>query len=83
MKHSTNDVECPMHAPAAVDHDCHCPTIGCSQTTQGFMALLGPIGVLPAVVSMTAPDQISGALPLTASSRISLAPVPVSPPPRV
>lgn len=82
MHRSMKDTECPMHAQAAVDHDCHCPRLGCSQTDQGFLALLGPIGVLPPAASTFALRQIGDAVPVTASSSISLAPVPASPPPR-
>jgi hypothetical protein len=82
MQHSTQDAECPMHAPTAVDHDCHCPTLGCSQTTQGFMALLGPIGVLPAPASVFSLHHVGDAVPMTVSSSHSLAPVPDAPPPR-
>jgi hypothetical protein len=82
MHHSSKTAECPMHAPAAVQHDCHCPRLGCSQTDQGYLALLGPIGVLPAAPSTFALHRIGDAIPLTPSSNISLAPVPASPPPR-
>jgi hypothetical protein len=83
MHHATKDVECPMHAQAAVDHDCHCPILSCSQTDQGFLALLGPIGVLPAAASTFGLHQIGDAVRVAASSSISLAPVPAAPPPRV
>jgi hypothetical protein len=80
MHHEVKTVECPMHA--AVPHDCHCPQIGCSQTDQGFLALLGPIGVLPAAASTFSLHQIGDAVMLTAPSSVSLAPAPVAPPPR-
>jgi hypothetical protein len=83
MHHSMNAAECPMHAKAAVDHDCHCPRLGCSQTDLGFLALLGPIGVLPASSSLFALHQVGDAVTVTPSSSISLAPAPVAPPPRV
>jgi hypothetical protein len=80
MHHEMKTVECPMHA--SMPHDCHCPQIGCSQTDQGFLALLGPIGVLPAVASAFSLHQIGDAVILAAPSSASLAPVPASPPPR-
>jgi hypothetical protein len=82
MHHAMKDVECPLHAQATADRDCHCPRLGCSETDQGFMALLGPIGVLPPAASAFALHQIGDAVPMTASSSINLAPAPLAPPPR-
>src|SRR6476660_9542596 len=65
MRHEhakTASAECPMHAAAAADHDCHCPQMGCSQTDQGFLALLGPIGVLPSVVSVFSLHAVGDAI---------------------
>jgi hypothetical protein len=73
---------CPMHAAKGVAHECDCPTLGCAQTDKGFMALYGPIGVLPAPSLMTAPHRVGDAATLVTPSTISLAPVPLSPPPR-
>ena len=39
---------CPLHADKHGTHDCDCPTIGCSQTDAGFMAVFGAVGILPA-----------------------------------
>jgi hypothetical protein len=83
MRHDMKTTECPMHAPATVDHDCHCPKLGCAQTDQGFLALLGPIGVLPAAASTFSLHQIGDAVMVASPSSVSLAPVPAAPPPRV
>ncbi len=83
MQHATKDTECPLHAQAATDRDCRCPRLACSQTNQGFLALLGPIGVLPPAVSTFALHQIGDVLLTMPSSSISLAHVPPAPPPRV
>lgn len=82
MHHSTADAECPMHAKVAVDHDCHCPVLRCSATHEGFLALLGPIGVLPPTSPFPVIDQAVGAVFVAVSSSISFAPNPVAPPPR-
>ena len=37
---------CPMHGSTG-SHKCDCPTMGCSQTDTGFMALFGSVGTLP------------------------------------
>lgn len=83
MQHATQDAECPMHTQARSDQDCQCPRLGCSQTTEGFMALLGPIGVLPAPASAFALHHVGDAVPVAASSSLNLVPVPDAPPPRV
>ena len=38
---------CPLHGDKHGTHDCDCPTIGCSQTDAGFMAVFGAVGILP------------------------------------
>jgi len=82
MRHAPAAADCPLHAPAATEHDCRCPRLGCSQTELGFLALLGPIGVLPAVPSPIALHQAGDAVPFVAPLHLNLAAVPVAPPPR-
>ena len=82
MQHAaTAEAACPLHAQAMV-HDCNCPRLGCSQTDNGFMALFGPIGVLPSPTSIQVPHVTSNAALLMSPSTTSLAPAPVAPPPR-
>lgn len=73
---------CPLHAENHGKHDCDCPTIGCSQTDTGFTAFFGTVGVLPDVMDMPLPGGADEAAPAISPSAISLAPVPLSPPPR-
>jgi hypothetical protein len=73
---------CPLHAENHGKHDCDCPTIRCSQTDTGFAAFFGAVGVLPAVMDMPLPAGADDAAPVISPSAISLAPVPLSPPPR-
>jgi len=73
---------CPLHAENHGKHDCDCPTIGCSQTDTGFTAFFGTVGLLPAVMDMPLPVGVDDAAPAISPSAISLAPVPLSPPPR-
>ena len=82
MQPAAKPAECPMHSPAGVEHDCHCPTLGCAQAESGFLALLGPVGVLPAPASAFSLHQIGDAVLVAPPSSVSLAPVPVAPPPR-
>ena len=70
------------HAENHGKHDCDCPTIGCSQTDTGFTAFFGTVGVLPAVMDMPLPVGADDAAPAISPSAISLAPIPLSPPPR-
>jgi hypothetical protein len=81
MRHSTP--VCAIHASSSADRDCHCPKLGCSRTDNGFLALFGPIGVLPHALDTPALRHIGEAVSLTPPSSNSLAPVPVAPPPRV
>ena len=83
MQHSLQDAQCPMHAQAPAGHDCHCPRLGCSRTDNGFLALFGPIGVLPSSLDTPELHRTGNAAVPTAPSSTSLAPVPVAPPPRV
>jgi hypothetical protein len=73
---------CPLHSAKPTAHECHCPTIGCSQTDNGFMALFGPIGMMPAPTFISALHLAGDATPASVSSAMSLAAVPLSPPPR-
>jgi hypothetical protein len=73
---------CPLHAEKHGTHECDCPTIGCAQTGEGFMALFGAVGVLPTVAGMPIPLEAGGASPRVAASAELLARVPLSPPPR-
>jgi hypothetical protein len=79
---TSTEPSCPLHAANSPAHECDCPTLGCSQTDMGFMALFGPIGVLPAPSSIAtlhlAGDTTAVLAPLTSS----LAFVPLAPPPR-
>jgi hypothetical protein len=79
----TPDAEpsCPLHA-AKRSHECDCPTLGCSQTDKGFMALFGPIGVLPAPSAIAAPTPAESAFATRTASPNHLSPLPLSPPPR-
>src|SRR4051812_46815468 len=73
MRHDpAKTVECPMHAPAVMDHDCHCPQLGCAQTNQGFLALLGPIAVLPPEPSAFSLHEAGNAAVIPGASEISL-----------
>jgi len=76
------DATCPMHMQSQADRDCHCPRLGCSNTDNGFLALFGPIGVLPNLIATPALHETGAAVIVTAPSNQSLAPVPVAPPPR-
>ena len=73
---------CPLHAEKHGTHDCDCPTIGCSQTDAGFMALFGAVGILPAAADMDVPVEAGDAALAGAPAAIRLAPAPLSPPPR-
>jgi len=78
----SHDSACPM-AQAKASHECHCPKLSCSQTDQGFTALLGPIGILPQPVQALVPEDRSTLVSLLAPSSLGLAPAPSAPPPRV
>jgi hypothetical protein len=82
MQHPATSPECPMHH-IAVRHDCHCPTLSCAQTDQGFLALLGPIGVLPDPPSTFALLPAGDAVQVVTAATLSLASAPLSPPPRL
>jgi hypothetical protein len=73
---------CPVHAEKHGTHECDCPTIGCSQSDAGFMALFGTIGILPVPTDMPLPLDAGDASPRVAASANRLAAIPLSPPPR-
>jgi hypothetical protein len=85
MEHAAaaaTDAACPLHSQQTPGQDCDCPTLGCSQTDNGFMALYGPIGVLAAPVTLSEPSLEVEAASIVSQSTDSLAPIPVAPPPR-
>ncbi len=67
---------CPLHAEKHGTHECDCPTIGCSQTDAGFMALFGAVGILPAAEDMPALLRAGDASPRVPASADPLAPAP-------
>src|SRR5687767_12721798 len=73
---------CPLHGDKHGTHDCDCPTIGCSQTDTGFMALFGSVGILPAISDVTTPLRCGEAAPTISLSADLIASVPLAPPPR-
>ena len=73
---------CPLHAEKHGTHECDCPTIGCSQTDTGFMALFGAAGILPASTVTAASVEAGDAAPVAALSDVFIAFPPLSPPPR-
>lgn len=73
---------CPLHADKHGTHECDCPTIGCSQTDAGFMALFGAVGILAAASDVPAPVDAGEASAILAESLIPLATPPLAPPPR-
>jgi len=79
---STAEPSCPLHAAKNPSHECDCPTLGCSQTDKGFMALFGPIGVLPAPSFVDTLHLVGDTATVIAPVPHSLAPLPLAPPPR-
>ena len=73
---------CPLHAEKHGTHECDCPTIGCAETDEAFMALFGAVGVLPTVTGIPIPREAGGASPRVAASEHLRARIPLSPPPR-
>jgi hypothetical protein len=73
---------CPLHAEKHGTHDCDCPTLGCSQTDAGFMALFGAVGILAGATSINVPLVTGNATRVMTASAHHLAPVPLAPPPR-
>ena len=62
---------CPVHAEKHGTHACDCPTIGCSETDAGFMALFGAVGVLPPPSHMPVPLDAGDASPRVTVSTTS------------
>jgi hypothetical protein len=73
---------CPLHAKKHGTHDCDCPTLGCSQTDTGFMALFGAVGILSVDASFNVPLVASNAAPVMSAAPNHLSAVPLAPPPR-
>jgi hypothetical protein len=73
---------CPLHAEKHGTHECDCPTIGCSQTDAGFMALFGAVGILPAPEGMPVLLRAGNAPLRIPAFTDPLALAPLSPPPR-
>jgi hypothetical protein len=79
---ASDEPSCPLHAAKSPRHECDCPTLGCSQTDKGFMALFGPIGVLPTPSFVAGLHLVGDTATVIAPFTSSLAPVPLAPPPR-
>jgi hypothetical protein len=77
-----NAPACPIHAEKHGTHECDCPTIGCSQTDTGLIALFGAVGILSPAPDMRVQLQSSSAILGGAESVNPLAPAPLAPPPR-
>lgn len=76
------DPSCPFHTAKKGAHECDCPSIGCSQTDKEFMAVYGPVGILPAPSFVAVLDLVGDTAAVITGSTSSLAPVPLAPPPR-
>jgi hypothetical protein len=74
---------CPLHGEQHGTRDCDCPTIGCSDSDTGFMALFGAAGILPHGTEVAVPAGAGDAAPVADQFAIRLAPAPLSPPPRL
>ena len=74
--------ECAVHGDEHGTHACDCPTIGCSQTDAGLMALLGAVAVLPAAADVHVTIDAGGWVPRMITHAHVAAPVPPFPPPR-
>lgn len=80
MHHAAGET-CPMHETATQGQGGS--YVGCSQADSSFLALFSTIAVLPSLIETPVPDKVeSAAVPASPSSN-SLAPAPISPPPRV
>jgi len=73
---------CPIHAEKHGTHECDCPTIGCSQTDAGFMALFGTIAILPSPSFLPVPLDAGRASARVTTPADLLPRLPLSPPPR-
>ena len=78
----TDAPACPLHAEKHGSHDCDCPTIGCSETNAGFMALFGAAGILGDAREMPAPLDAGAASVVAARFVHPLVLPPLAPPPR-
>jgi hypothetical protein len=74
--------ECTVHGDQHGTHACDCPTIGCSNTDAGLMALLGAVAVLPPTADMHVTFDAGGSVPRMITHAHVDAHVPLSPPPR-
>ena len=73
---------CPLHAEQHGTHECDCPTIGCSETDGGLIALFGVVGILADGGEMPGPVDAGDASGIRGESLNSLAAAPLAPPPR-
>jgi hypothetical protein len=74
--------ECAVHGDQHGTHACDCPTIGCSNTDAGLMALLGAVAVLPASADVHVTFDAGGSVPRMITRAHVGAHVPLPPPPR-
>jgi hypothetical protein len=79
---SSSDPICRTRTPATDHNDCACPKVARAETTAGFTALLGPVGVLPTIAEATGLTIVGNAVMLPTSVDSLLAPDPSAPPPR-
>jgi hypothetical protein len=77
-----NAPACPLHAEKHGTHQCDCPTIDCAETDTGLMTLLGAVGILGAASDMLVSIDAGDARNMITESADTLAPAPLSPPPR-
>jgi hypothetical protein len=73
---------CPLHAEKHGTHECDCPTIGCSQTDTGLIALLGVVGILADASDLPTSVDAGEASTIFGESLTPLATPPLAPPPR-
>jgi hypothetical protein len=74
--------ECSVHGDQHGTHACDCPTIGCSNTDAGLMALLGAVAVLPASADTRVAFDAAGSVARMITQTHVYAHVPLAPPPR-
>jgi hypothetical protein len=79
MHHEAGET-CPMHESAPPDQGAG--RLGCSQSDTTFLALFSFVGVLPPATETPILVRVGVAVSPASPSSVSLAPVPVSPPPR-
>lgn len=80
MHHKEGDA-CPMHASPR-SSAANGPRLGCSFSDQAFLALLGPIGILPSPALIGEPTPSVQVVETRPVNVQALAPTPVAPPPR-